>query len=348
MMRWAFVVGWVLWAVAGCDDGAELVGECARGERLACERAEGCRAARICMGNPGEWGPCECVGPIPDAGAPRREALGAECMTDRDCPTEAFCLAAREARYYGGGPVDGVCVASCDGDPGACDAFDNARCVEVFAGPGGAGSDDASRGRDDEDGGVDAGNDTEALCFERCHVGEATPDKCHGRVDVACEAVSESAPRDGFCRPVCAADDDCGEGRGCDVRTGACVAGAGVEDGRLGEACVSDGGPGQCDGLCVELSEGYGVCGHRCVFGEGGDCAPLMSSAPRGGCVLAAEMGGIGDVGFCGELCDCEVACGHPDAVCDGFADAELVRVFGRAGACVPEELALGERLTCK
>jgi hypothetical protein len=239
-------------------------------------------------------------------------------------------------------------VADCNEDAQRCDAFDDAVCVPV------AGFDGAQREDVDEDGGVvdeDAGfggtpSEGVAMCFERCTVGADPEDKCHGRADVACEALSDDAPTDGFCRPLCASDADC-EDRSCDVRTGACVDAPSVPDTELGRKCSRERGADGCSGLCVSLSDDYNACGHRCAFGQPGDCAPLQSAAPRGGCLFTSPMGTIGDIGFCAELCDCAVDCSHPDAICDGFTDPELARVFGRAGVCTPPELVLGEALEC-
>jgi hypothetical protein len=96
------------------------------------------------------------------------------------------------------------------------------------------------------------------------------------------------------------------------------------------------------------LTDEYAACGQRCAFGQPGDCAPLPSSAPRGGCLYTAPEGTIGDVGFCTELCDCNVDCTHPDAICDAFADPELERVFGRRGVCTTAALAIAGALGCQ
>lgn len=331
---------------AACDEGEEPASaepECDAGDTRACDGGANCRTAvEECGGIPRTWGPCECLEPEPPADAGPRPELGGGCEEDADCPQDAFCLGPDSTRFFGGAPPVGVCAAECTGQPAACDAFADAVCVTVEKAPERL---DADAGVDD-DAGAAASADPPALCFEGCALGTGADPKCHGLDHVGCELLSEGSSSDGFCRPLCTTDDDCSD-RSCDRRSGACVESPAVPDPTFGRQCDPDGGALECDGLCVDLTDDYAVCSHRCVFGEPGDCTGAPS-APRGGCLFSSEGGSIADVGFCGELCDCPEQCSASGAVCDGFTDEELVRVFGRKGVCAPEALATGEPITCK
>jgi hypothetical protein len=102
-----------------------------------------------------------------------------------------------------------------------------------------------------------------------------------------------------------------------------------------------------CDGLCVQLNDKSAVCSHPCVFGETSECAPSSGGLRRGGCLFVTEHGTIGDLGYCGELCDCNDDCIEPTFVCDAFDNADLERAFGRKGACTSPELVLARQLVC-
>jgi hypothetical protein len=61
----------------------------------------------------------------------------------------------------------------------------------------------------------------------------------------------------------------------------------------------------------------------------------------------ASEGGGIADVGYCGELCDCDDDCIEPSFVCDAFDDENLERSFGRLGVCTDPALVTNRKLPC-
>jgi hypothetical protein len=181
----------------------------------------------------------------------------------------------------------------------------------------------------------------------------------------------------GYCRPVCATDSDCPSGY-CDPVHAACVpqlrldrtlgrqCGAAESDGggaadsankdgaadgaaeADADGAAAEGGQGLlCDGLCVRLDDATSVCSHRCVFGEMTECAASSGGLRRGGCVFASVGGGIGDVGYCAELCDCSDDCIEPTFVCDAFDDAGLEAAFGRKGVCTATELVIKRVLAC-
>ena len=101
-----------------------------------------------------------------------------------------------------------------------------------------------------------------------------------------------------------------------------------------------------CDGLCVSLAPSEAQCSRRCVFGDLTECAVASGGLRRGGCLFVTTGGGLGDLGYCGELCDCTADCTAPGFVCDAF-DASLERAFGRKGVCTPPSLIVSRALDC-
>jgi hypothetical protein len=235
--------------------------------------------------------------------------LGGECDADNDCPEGATCLTADDHELFGGGAPHGVCTADCSKDADACDAFDQAVCVDTTA----------------------AGGSERALCLEACDFGdpEALESKCHGRLDVACEELDDTS----FCRPLCMTDADCGV-LGCDRLDGVCRSAELVTpDLHFGTECDADAEEPGCSGLCLELDAQYAICSHRCTFGDASDCAAAGSKLPSA-CVLVSPGGTLGDVGYCAELCDCNDDCASAAGICASFDDEVLEDTFGYLGSC--------------
>jgi hypothetical protein len=137
----------------------------------------------------------------------------------------------------------------------------------------------------------------------------------------------------GVCRPLCTRDDECSEGH-CDPRTGACTDLAPKGE-RFGQVCNPDSEEPGCAGVCVDV-DGVGFCSQRCQLGDAEDCGGRSGENP-GLCLFPeARSGGIRDVGFCGELCNCSAECTHPDTYCEAFPDSRLRDKTGRAGRCQP------------
>jgi len=351
----------------GCGgDGTRA--SCSAYSRRSCTGADGCQGESFCDGATLTWGACQC----PDSGAPDGGSLprlGGSCDADADCPTGAFCLQNDSHQLFGGAPPAGTCVAVCDPVSG-CARFESATCIDV---------------RDptaDADGGLSTGG----LCFESCHVGggamtTAVP-KCHGRAQVACAPVENASDGAGYCRPICATSGECLTGV-CDPARGVCVTSAPTDPG-FGLRCQAtgpaDGGAGSsgdagagadadavdagsdssqadaaaaprtlsCGGLCVGVSGSSAVCSRRCLFGSTDECAPEISAnRRRGGCLFVTKGGGIGDLGYCAELCDCNGDCTETSFVCDAFDDANLEAAFARKGVCTPAELVVNRPLPC-
>jgi hypothetical protein len=266
-----------------------------------------------------------------DAGAPApKPKLGKTCTQDSQCPSGAFCSTQHAGELFGGTAAVGTCVADCASSADACDAFEGAVCVGV------------SVTDDGEDAGVESS--AGALCFASCTVGKSDSETCGGQ-GLACAPLTAADPTHGFCRPICASDGDCGRGV-CDPRHGVCRERV-ARDTTFGRSCHPDG-EASCDGLCVSLSTDFAECSRRCVFGATSECAPASGGLRRGGCLFTTPSGGLGDLGYCGELCDCKDDCTDPNAVCDAFEDADLENAFGRKGVCTAAKLVMKHALACK
>lgn len=263
-----------------------------------------------------------------DGGTEPRPALGVACTADSECPQGALCLTPDSTDLFGGAGPHGVCVADCSSDASACSAFANAVCVDVS--PSGAA-------------GPDAGAAPHiARCFEACSLGDQTTPKCHGLDGVACDPLASPSGAQAFCRPLCTTDAECGA-RTCDNRSGVCIQGPSSPDDSLGLACGQDAG--SCSGLCVDFGSGAGACSHQCIFGITNDCQQL--SGDPGGCIFTVPGGGIGDVGYCAELCDCPSDCKNASDVCDPFNNANLEAAFGHRGVCTAPSLAINAPAVC-
>jgi hypothetical protein len=337
----------VLLFLTSCKSGGQpsvAQNACTPGESISCSGPTGCVGSKQCSGTPASFGPCECHATSPnDAGA--KASLGATCKKNADCPTGAFCLDAHSTMLFGGAPPEATCVADCSSGAAACQRFAAAVCVATDA---------AATGLQAK----------AALCFEACSLGATPEPKCHARAHMACAPIDETVSDKAFCRPLCASDDECASaacdpvhavcgadkagdrtfGLRCNPASGALTepdAGTDLDAGADGSAGV------ECAGLCVQLNDAPSLCSRRCMFGDAHECAPASGGLRRGGCVFVAKGGSVGDLGYCGELCDCTDDCVEPTFVCDPFKDASLGRAFGRKGVCTDRNLALQEPLAC-
>ncbi|MBN2205210.1 MAG: hypothetical protein JW767_09335, partial [Thermoleophilia bacterium] len=239
------------------------------------------------------------------------ERLGAPCDSDGDCTAPATCVGPGATAFLGGGLARGACLVDCTEGAAACDAFSNAVCVDTSP-PGSEGE--------------------RAFCFEGCRFGSLEQSKCEGRTDAACERLEGGDGDEGFCRPMCAADGDCGDGRVCDPRLGACIPETSeLPEFELGAACVTESESEDCAGVCLGAAGETGVCTARCVFGSREPCG---DAAERSACLLTTPGGTVGDVGYCVALCDCDGDCTTSETGCVPLGDATLEAVFGARGVC--------------
>jgi hypothetical protein len=248
--------------------------------------------------------------------------VGRACVRDIDCAAQGLtCLTPASSEIFGGGPAGGLCAADCSADPTICQKLDtNSICVSFS---------DASDGP--------------AYCLEACTVGAsgATTTKCHGRVDMACDDQGSPTVGDGFCRPTCRSDADCGD-RKCGLGTGLCVDASEITGTLpIGSPCDPNATKDPCSGVCVPLTQatnGPGMCGGLCTLGAPGGCGADTSSSepPAAVCLfgLTDATPDSGDLGLCGQLCNCDSECKASGRVCRPFtADGEADQL-GFPGYC--------------
>ncbi len=283
----------------GCssEDGSRA---CATGERRDCV-IDACAGFEECRD--GDWSPCECESDEEEPSTPEPAALGTECTSDEDCPDAASCLVRSDTRWLGGAPPESFCVADCSDDASVCDEFSNAVCV--------LSSSDSDR----------------ALCLPACTLDD-DGESCASIPGTACEPLLDTGS--GFCRPLCVFDEDCASGH-CDRATSTCQTSSSSSGLGFGESCTPESS--SCAGLCLDFGDGIGLCSHRCVFGGSERCAEAELGDV---CAYASVEGGVGDVGFCAPLCDCNDDCSATGFVCDAFTDPELAAVLGHPGLCSP------------
>jgi hypothetical protein len=348
---------------------------CEVGAVLSCAGVNGCPGTSRCGGSPASWTACECVDSgAPDASAPEASKLprlGGACQSDGECPGGATCLTTGGQGLFGGGPPVGTCVAPCDLTAG-CSRFASAVCVNAKD-PTAAGDAGVSGGLCFEN--CSLGGSGGAKCHGLAHVACAPIEGAPG-VGGYCRPICSSNAdcSSGACDPtrgVCVASvsADTGFGLRCAPSTDAGVSDGGAAADAAADADAdSDAGAGTgvadaenagdapdamgtathaCPDVCVQLDTTSAACSRRCVFGSPDECAPASGGLRRGGCLFVTPGGGIGDLGFCGELCDCSGDCIEPTFVCDAFSDANLERAFGRKGVCTPPELVIHRALPC-
>ncbi len=147
------------------------------------------------------------------------------------------------------------------------------------------------------------GSRASSYCVERCSPGVGGTGKCHGRDDFAC--VSQEPPH--TCRPSCSVHEQC-PGGFCDLITGLCTS-TEPTGAPLGAACTRRE---DCTGYCLNRSgDRMGFCSQSCVL-DGIDAC-----GPDGDCIWkSTENGGAGDLGACGQLCNCNDDCRRAGSVC--------------------------------
>lgn len=252
--------------------------------------------------------------------------LGKACVTDANCGANLFCVVDPAV-------PNGFCSADC---------VDDGDCEKLSPG---------SQCLTSPDGGI---------CFQGCEFGSgALTAKCQGREDFSCQlfAVDQSGTicsRDADCAvvgpayfcisntcvssaclPTCGSDADCGE-LFCDLASGFCVADkpTGLA---LGSKCDPDADPDPCAGVCIGAADSSdGLCSGICNLGAPSACGWDGTGPADSGCLFVPgfnDMAGLGDAGFCGQLCDCTRDCRSSEFACVELSSA-AAKVFKRAGVC--------------
>jgi hypothetical protein len=230
--------------------------------------------------------------------------------------------------FDGEGPAKGYCTVKCTYLAGICEMFSMtgqppAQCV-YFDGQG--------------------------YCLEGCEIGppgltQFDPNKCHGRTEVACAPINltDIGYVGSACFPQCNTDADCGGGLSCNPKTGLCsnTVSTGLP---LGSECSSPCA-GKCATLFTSADEPFTtICTEQCTFGASPTCGwagPGTGPAPAA-CLYPAFTSafgetGFGDLGHCGQLCDCNQDCSSASLTCVPWtgpgADANEA-FFQRKGYC--------------
>lgn len=318
--------------IASCNDDAANK-SCVPLETQLCAGPGRCKGSQVCLADGSGFDACDCSGPLrqPPTDVTDDKAItalvGRRCKTDPDCGEGLRCFADTSSSLFGGGPAGGYCTVECAGS-NTCTAIDpGSDCIAL---PG-----------------------TQSVCLRTCRSQNPTSvaeNKCLSRSDVVClsevalgQAAFSGARQPGWCFPQCGSDEDCPAARVCDLGRGLCVA-AVPAGAQLGEHCENNT---QCpSGICAAVS-GPGVtpieafCSAPCVLGQPVGCGYGPSIAkrdagclgPRFGGILSSE--GLGDSGFCAELCDVDADC--VQAISHNWKcilSAGARERFGRGGVC--------------
>lgn len=240
--------------------------------------------------------------------------FGDRCERNADCPAELICLRQDGEDFQGGGPAGGYCTMRCRYSSECAELFPGARCTPV---------------REEDPSGV---------CLQPCVSNARSLSTCHGRIDLAC--VEPLAPTTAsLCYPTCGTHDDCGD-RYCDLLLGVCVDSA-PEGKGVGEPCdANDSAQTECQGVCWQSGsgeDGEGLCTGFCTLGTiGCNSDPENVQPGDGACLFAPQPTGQGvqDLGFCGQVCQCDDDCSAPGSSCVELPDEGLQELLGVIGYC--------------
>jgi hypothetical protein len=270
--------------------------------------------------------------------------MGAPCTSDAECPqgpngeSLLTCILQTSSVEFGtGGPQGGYCTAPCT-QTEDCQALDG--LSGCLLGEGG----------------------TDGFCMGLCEPGPDLANrpavKCNDADEAraqACVQVNDNGI--GACFPVCQSDAACGAGQFCDFGAtglGLCVTTQPV-GGDIGAPCTRETADTDCrSGTCValinpETGEDIGAfCSANCTFGllEGCGFGATEAAGARDAVCIQSQLenGGVGDIGFCFELCNADTDCAQAGAgwVCSEL-NANIQTIVGRLGECVPPALAGGD-----
>jgi hypothetical protein len=300
---------------------------CTEGLTQACTLDLLCSGLQTC-GAEGTFGSCVCDTSLLTGGG----IVGARCESDGDCASGGTCIQADGNVYRGaGGPAGGYCSFPCtvlgtDPYDDDCDERDpQSFCAPL--GPEGAG-----------------------YCLRTCLSLDPDPGeaKCLNRPDLVCVSRAASGSEQfngtrqlGYCEPQCGSDDECPAGRVCHAQAGICTD-AQVPGAPIGGSCSIDA---DCaSNTCEDQNEeNIGLCTADCTLGALSGCGYAQDADPRKAGCLTPQIAsgrfseGVGDLGFCRELCDLPEDCVRASEgwVCAPI-NAGAQEFFGRTGACVP------------
>ncbi|HVU03984.1 MAG TPA: hypothetical protein VHE30_19630 [Polyangiaceae bacterium] len=309
-------LAFLLISVASCGETKGNGGGCTPGQSISCAGENGCTGHQVCRADGAGFDGCICAqqqgtgdgGALAEKG-PHSGLLGAECLTDDECRPGMICLGSTTTKLGGEGPGNGLCSADCTKDASTCTKLDpKSTCVL---------SDPADKG-------------SASYCFPNCALGNpgADDDKCRSRGDLACTEQTAGSGK-GYCRPACQNDGECAP-RHCNLSTGLC-ADLAPTGSPIGAACTPSV---SCTGGCLEHNASYSECSGACTLGAVG-CGENRDDGPPYDtyCLIEPRGSGLGDLGYCAKLCDCDSDCGRTDSICSP-TEPSTQRDTGRKGVC--------------
>lgn len=248
--------------------------------------------------------------------------LGSACDFDYECGSGLGCMRADSGIIDGASPPKGLCTVGCSSDTSCQAHAPGARCVTLTS--------------------------TAAYCLQGCDFGpqgptQFNPNKCRGRMEMACAPVGT----DRACVPRCNADTDCQAGWFCHPTDGLCRQEPAVGLG-VGEPCAAVDGGDPCRGSCSDVGAGdagtLSICAEGCTLGTA-SCGWVDAQAPAPAfCLLGAagvSPAGVGDLGSCAKLCDCDGHCPAPLG-CVAFESPQVEAFTQRAGYCADQSPTIG------
>jgi hypothetical protein len=273
-------------------------------------------------------------------GAVTSENVGRACATDAECGAGLTCIQRTDTLTLGGGPPKGLCSIACSTHDTCLEFSSDAWCVEY---------------------------DNGGYCLEGCLIDQEPAVKCHDRLEFVCNVLDFAPLGTGcsdldpcgsnevclsgecnlaltVCMPSCGSNEDCPAGLFCDYISGLCVE---SEPGGKGfnEACDPSAAadPNECvGGICSETYDApsEGTCSGFCNMGNPFSCGYTGEGKAGAACLYGSIIGGeiseTGDLGICGQLCDCDDECTATGEVCRPFESAPLEELWQRLGYCVP------------
>jgi hypothetical protein len=266
--------------------------------------------------------------------------IGRACATDAECGEGMLCISRTDTETLGGAPPKGLCTVACSTHDTCLEFSSDAWCVEY---------------------------DNGGYCLEGCLMDQEPAVKCHDRLDFVCHVLDFAPLGTGcsdldpcgtnevclsgecnlaltVCTPGCGSNEDCPSDLFCDYISGLCVE-TEPEGKDFNELCdpSTTADPNECvGGICSETydDETEGTCSGFCNIGNPFSCGYTGEGKADAACLYGSILGGeiseTGDLGICGQLCDCDDECTATGEVCRPFDSTPIEELWQRLGYCVP------------
>jgi hypothetical protein len=183
-------------------------------------------------------------------------------------------------------------------------------------------------------------------CMQGCTLG--LDSGCLAREDAACSSLYDSVGSvvGSACIPMCTNDAQCPSGSVCNGESSLCSTLADPGTLPYGSPCDYTAVDACADGLCVPDDNGLGFCSAACRSGTVPQCGWSGGTSMPAMCGLFfGAAGGLADLGFCLQACNCNADCTarNPAFICN--PDSTLA-AYGKAGVCYLD-FGLGGIPTC-